>query len=583
MSKSDTISLGTYLFERLRQQPIGLKSIFGVPGDFNLTLLDKIDEVEGLTWRGNANELNAAYSADGYSRVKGGVLENPDEGGSGFGALVTTFGVGELSALNGVAGAYAEHVGLLHIVGIPSIAAQSKQLLLHHTLGNGDFTVFQRMSANISQTTGVVKDPTTATDEIDRCIREAFINQRPSYLAFPSNMVDVEVPKSLLDKPLNVEIPENDPTEEEEVIERVLQLISDAKNPIILIDACCSRHNSTVEAREFIDFTNFKFALTPMAKGSKFIDESHKNFAGVYVGSLSYPNVKEAVESADLVLSLGAMLSDFNTGSFSYSYQTKNVVEFHSNYTKIRSAQYPNVRMKQTLRSLLNSPDLKEAVSNYTPTDVVKDPFPRDLPSNDDNITQEWLWSGLSSFLKEGDIVITETGTASFGILQTHYPEKALGISQVLWGSIGYSVGSLFGAVTAAEEFDPKRRVLLFVGDGSLQLTVQEISSMIRHGTKPYIFVLNNNGYTIERLIHGETAVYNDIQPWDHQQLLTTFGAQNFDSVRVSTVNEIKKLFEDENFNKNDKIRLVEIMLPKMDAPVNLVKQAELSASVNNS
>lgn len=577
----ETISLGRYLFERLHQDPIGLKSIFGVPGDFNLVLLDKIEEVEGLRWRGNANELNAAYSADGYSRVKGGVLKSDGEG-NGFAALVTTFGVGELSALNGIAGAYAEHVGLLHIVGIPSVAAQSKQLLLHHTLGNGDYTVFSRMSANISHTTGVLKDPSHATEEIDRCITEAFINQRPSYLAFPSNLVDVQVPKSLLDKPLNVEIPKNEESVEAEVLERTLEMISQAKQPIILIDACCVRHNSTMEAKRLIDLTNFKFALTPMAKGSKFIDESHKNFCGVYVGSLSYPNVKKAVESADLVISLGAMLSDFNTGSFSYSYQTKNVIEFHSNYIKIKNAQYPNVRMKQALQSLLDSPNLNDSIKNFKPTPVVRDPFPL-VDSNTSKITQQWLWTHVSTFLKKGDIVITETGTSSFGILQTAYPHDALGISQVLWGSIGYSVGALFGASMAAADFDPSRRVILFVGDGSLQLTVQEISSMIRNGNKPFIFVLNNDGYTIERLIHGEQAEYNDIQPWKHQNLLDTFGASDYQSVRVSTVDEITELFNDKEFAKNDKIKLIEVMLEKMDAPDNLVKQAELSAQVNKS
>lgn len=578
---SETISLGRYLFERLHQDPIGLKSIFGVPGDFNLVLLDKIEEVEGLKWRGNANELNAAYSADGYSRVKGGVLKH-EGGGNGFAALVTTFGVGELSALNGVAGAYAEHVGLLHIVGIPSVEAQSKQLLLHHTLGNGDFTVFSRMSSNISHTTGVLRDPSHATDEIDRCITEAFINQRPAYLAFPSNLVEVQVPKSLLDKPLNVEMPKNDEAVESEVIETTLEMIAKSKKPIILIDACCVRHNSTMEAKRLIDLTNFRFALTPMAKGSKFIDENHKNFCGVYVGSLSYPKVKEAVESADLVISLGAMLSDFNTGSFSYSYQTKNVIEFHSNYIKIRSAQYPNIRMKKALQSLLNSPGLALAIKEIDPSPVVRDPFPLE-DSDSDKISQQWLWTHVSSFLKEGDIIITETGTSSFGILQTAYPPDALGISQVLWGSIGYSVGALFGAAMAAADFDSSRRVILFVGDGSLQLTVQEISSMIRNGNKPFIFVLNNDGYTIERLIHGEEAIYNDIQPWKHQNILETFGASEFESVRVSTIEEVTKLFEDEDFAKADKIKLIEVMLGKMDAPKNLIKQAQLSAEVNKS
>ncbi|OCL06705.1 hypothetical protein AOQ84DRAFT_378354 [Glonium stellatum] len=90
-----TITLGRYLWERVYQ--IGVRTIFGVPGDFNLQPLDYIYHVDNLRWVGNQNELNAAYAADGYARIKGVP-----------GVLVTTHGVGELSALNGVAGALSE-------------------------------------------------------------------------------------------------------------------------------------------------------------------------------------------------------------------------------------------------------------------------------------------------------------------------------------------------------------------------------------------------------------------------------------------------------------------------------------------
>ncbi|CUM64770.1 uncharacterized protein PRCAT00002381001 [Priceomyces carsonii] len=572
-----TISLGRYLFERIRQDPLSTRSVFGVPGDFNLTLLDKIDEVDGLTWKGNANELNAAYSADGYSRVKSGFEAET----GGFATLITTFGVGELSALNGIAGSYAEHVGLLHVVGIPSVASQQKQLMLHHTLGNGDFTVFARMSAMITYTTGVIRDAANATAEIDRCIRAAYINQRPTYLAFPANMVDVQVPAELLDTPLDLEVPSNDKDAEEEVLDRVTSMIAKAKNPTIIIDACCARHNATQEAIDLINLTKFKFAITPMAKGVKFIDEEHERYTGVYVGSLSYPHVKSSVEESDLIISLGAMLSDFNTGSFSYSFQTKNVIEFHSDYTKIKLANYPEVRMKEALRGLIKSPKLKSALKDFKPEKVLKDPFVEEKQVSSGPITQKWLWTRLSSWLREGDVVLSETGTSSFGIIQTKFPKNTIGINQVLWGSIGYSVGAAFGAVTAAEELDPNRRVILFVGDGSLQLTVQEISSMLRHKNNIYVFVLNNSGYTIERLIHGRTAEYNDIQPWDHLKLLETFKGENYETLRVSTVNDLNKIFDDEKFAKNNKTRLIEIMLGEFDSPENLIKQADLLASIN--
>ena len=557
------ITLGRYVFERIKQ--VGVNTIFGLPGDFNLSLLDKIYEVEGLRWAASLNELNAAYAADGYSRIKG------------LGVIITTFGVGELSALNGIAGAYAEHVGVLHIVGVPSLASQAKQLLLHHTLGNGDFDVFHRMSANISETTAMITDLAAAPAEIDRCIRTAYIAQRPVYLGLPANLVDLNVPAKLLETKIDLALKANDAEAEDEVVETILSLIADAKNPVILSDACASRHNVKNEVKQLIDATQFPAFVTPLGKGS--IDEKHPRFGGVYVGTLSSPEVKQSVESADLVLSVGALLSDFNTGSFSYSYQTKNIVEFHSDYIKIKNASFPGVQMKFVLEKLIAKVGAK--IANYSPVPVPAG-LPKNAPVADSTpLAQEWLWNELGEFLEEGDIVVTETGTSAFGINQTRFPTDAYGISQVLWGSIGYSVGAMVGATFAAEELDKAKRVILFVGDGSLQLTVQEIACLIRWGLKPYIFVLNNNGYTIEKLIHGPTAQYNMIQNWKHLDILPTFGATDYEAIPVKTVGEWKKLTADPAFKKNSTIRLIEVFLPEMDAPSSLVAQANLTAAIN--
>jgi pyruvate decarboxylase len=101
----------------------------------DLVALDYIPK-SGLKWVGSVNELNAAYAADGYARVKG------------IGAMVTTFGVGELSAINGIAGAYSEQIPVVHIVGCPSTLSQRNGMLLHHTLGNGDFNVYATISSH---------------------------------------------------------------------------------------------------------------------------------------------------------------------------------------------------------------------------------------------------------------------------------------------------------------------------------------------------------------------------------------------------------------------------------------------------
>lgn len=147
----------------------------------------------------------------------------------------------------------------------------------------------------------------------------------------------------------------------------------------------------------------------------------------------------------------------------------------------MRYAEYPGVRMNGVLRALNKKVDTSQITTvPVSPTDGTST-----KPDQSQIITQDWLWPRVSNFLRKRDIVVTETGTANFGILSTKFPPGVTALSQVLWGSIGWSVGACQGAALAAKDAEDDRRTILFVGDGSLQLTAQEISTMIRKGLKP--------------------------------------------------------------------------------------------------
>ncbi len=130
-----TVTVIQYLLSRLKQ--LGIRDIFGVPGDYAFPINDAICDDDELRWVGCCNELNASYAADGYARIKG------------MSALCTTFGVGELSALCGMAGSYAEHNLVFHIVGMPNMSTQDKHAIVHHTLGDGKFDIFMDMATPV--------------------------------------------------------------------------------------------------------------------------------------------------------------------------------------------------------------------------------------------------------------------------------------------------------------------------------------------------------------------------------------------------------------------------------------------------
>ncbi len=135
-STAPVYTLGDYLLDRLAE--LGVEHVFGVPGDYTLSLLDHVVRHPRVRWVGCRNELNAGYAADGYGRMRG------------VAALMTTFGVGELSAINAVTGSFAEHVPVVHVVGAPSSVNQSAHRIVHHSLGDGVFTHFLGMHAEIT-------------------------------------------------------------------------------------------------------------------------------------------------------------------------------------------------------------------------------------------------------------------------------------------------------------------------------------------------------------------------------------------------------------------------------------------------
>ncbi|KAL6811733.1 pyruvate decarboxylase [Trichoderma camerunense] len=557
------IDVAEYLFRRLHQ--IGIRSVHGLPGDYNLIALDYLPSC-GLKWVGSVNELNAAYAADGYARVKP------------MGALITTFGVGELSAINGVAGAFSEHIPVVHIVGCPSTISQRNGMLLHHTLGNGDFNVFANMSAQISCEVAKLTNPAEIATQIDHALRVCYIRSRPIYIMLPTDMVQAKVEGARLDTPIDLSEPDNEPESEDYVVDVVLKYLRAAKNPVILVDACAIRHRVLEEVHNLIEKTNLPVFVTPMGKGA--VNEEHPTYGGVYAGAgSSPPQAQEIVESSDLILTIGALKSDFNTAGFSYRTSQLNTIDLHSDHCVVKYSTYPGVSMRGVLQKVIKQISASEL--NVQPSPVVQNEIPRTV---DDSpaITQAYLWPRVGQFLQKNDIVITETGTANFGIWDTKFPSGVTALSQVLWGSIGWSVGACQGAALAAADDNSGRRTILFVGDGSFQLTAQELSTMIRLKLKPIIFVICNDGFTIERFIHGMEAEYNDISNWDFKALVDVFGgSKTAKKFAVKTKQELEKLLTDPTFNAAECLQFVELYMPKEDAPRALIMTAEASAKNN--
>jgi pyruvate decarboxylase len=159
----------------------------------------------------------------------------------------------------------------------------------------------------------------------------------------------------------------------------------------------------------------------------------------------------------------------------------------------------PHLTTNPVLRSLLHH------ISN-TSLPVVSVPKLPPISHAEDStkVLQSYIWRRLGKFLKPGDVVLAESGTAQFGMPDAPFPANITYITQQFYSSIGYTVGAALGAALALREkkgenvdYMPDQgehsrgqgRVVLLVGDGSLQMTVQEIGTMIKCGLKPIMFV----------------------------------------------------------------------------------------------
>lgn len=351
-------------------------------------------------------------------------------------------------------------------------------MLLHHTLGNGDFNVFAGMSASVSCVVAKLNDPSEIAAQIDHALRECYLLSRPVYIMLPTDMVTKKVEGELLDTEIDLHDPSNDEDKENYVVDVVLKYLHAAERPVVLVDACAVRSRVLDEVHAFVDKTKLPVFVTPMGKSA--IDETHACYGGVYAGSASHPEIKKAVEESDLVLSIGALKSDFNTAGFSYRLSQLNTIDLHTDHCVVRYSEYPGVKMRGVLRKITDRVDVAQLKVLPAPSTSPSDS--ELVESNVDGpITQAWFWPRIGDFFREGDIVVTETGTANFGIWETKFPPNVTALNQTLWGSIGWAVGACQGAALAAKDTGGKRRTILFEGDGSIQLTAQEIGTMIKH------------------------------------------------------------------------------------------------------
>jgi indolepyruvate decarboxylase len=551
---SSEITVAEYLLIRLKE--IGVNHLFGVPGDFVLGFLNQVLK-SGVKYVGTCNELNAAYAADGYARIQG------------IGAFVSTYGVGELSAVNGVAGAFAERVPVVVITGSPAMINFQTRPLLHHTLG--DYQIPLRIYEKITVASTQLVSAETAAAEIDRVLSACLSYQRPVYISLPADVVMMKC-----NRPNAFPFPaqaSSDPDALAEAVKEAMSMLEKARQPVVIGDVELIRFKLQKEFAGFLDKTGFPY--TTMMLGKTVLSEHHPQFIGLFEGDRSREYVRNRVESSDCILQLGALLTDFNTGGFTTNLDDSKTVSANIHTVKIKHHFYENVYLRDFILGLTKKLSRRDSetldIQRAADFCVHRHTLPY-LHESSKPLTLGRFFDRMSHFVKNNSIVIAETGVSVFSAAEMLMPEGATFIGQTFYGSIGYTVGATLGAAMAA----PDRPTVLFVGDGSFQVTGQDISTMIRHGLKPVIFLINNDGYTIERVISDHP--YNDIQPWRYHKLMEVFGGGL--GLDVRTEGELEDALG--KAATTDSLVFIEIHTGRLDCPESLRGAGRSMAKTNH-
>lgn len=576
---SKPMAVATYLFKRIEQ--LGTRNIIGVPGDFNLLLLDYVLANPNMNWIGFCNELNAAYSADGYSRASG----IP-------GVFITTYGVGELSALNGVSGACAEQVPMIHIVGTTSRPAMDNHVLLHHTKPDGtlnpvDHKVFMETSRPYSVAHEFLDNPATAAEQIDKVITEVYRRKLPGYIFIPTDMVAKPLSKGadrLINAPLDLSYYSSvdDATSlEEKLATQILDLIYGSKSPVFLIDVLSERFKLRPELKKLVTESDIWTFTTHLGKAT--VDETLPQFVSSYAGKIGPGGSAKAVEEdSDLVIHFGPLLSDANTGAFTMEISKEKLVELHELFVSIKGKVYKGVHFVPVIKKIVEKFDaskmtFKATADNKPKIEAFKDP-------KSEEITQTQLVTAFSKYLKPNDTFLVECGCFQYDAHYVKLPENVKYWTQIFYSCIGYTLPAALGAAIAKKEHGASGRVVLVEGDGSSMMTIQELGTIIRHKLPVIIFLLNNSGYSIERAIWGPEQSYNDICPnWKWTELLTTLGGtkDTCQSFQVRTRQDFDKILEAPELQSPTKTTLVEVIMDKFDYSNTLNEGVKIMGAVN--
>jgi len=540
-------SIGSYLIQRL--QDVGVRDIFGIPGDFVLKFYGMLED-SPIRVVGTTNEACAGYAADGYARI------------NGVGAVCVTYCVGGLSLCNSVAGAYAEKSPVIVISGSPGMNERIADPLLHHRVK--DFNTQREVFEKITVASASLEDELTAFREIDRCLDACLRYKRPVFLEIPRDKV-LACP-SHVHSPVRINLKSDELALQEALHETLTHLASAAK-PVIVAGIELHRFGLQDQVLQFAERNNIPICATLL--GKSVISERHPLYLGVYEGAMGREEVRCYVEESDCVILLGAFMSDVNLGGFTARLDPAKCISATSEKLRIRHHHFHDVVFSDFMTALASA-----KVKGKRPAPKVMQP--KILPwkaAATTTITMKRLFHKINSVLDQKVVVVSDTGDSLFAAADLSITQHTEFLSTAYYTSMGFAIPASVGVQVANKNLRP----LVLVGDGAFQMTCMELSTTVKMGFNPIVVVLNNRGYSTERFI--QEGPFNDIHNWNYHKMPELLGSGW--GFEVFTEGDLEKAFH-AAFANHDCFSLINVHLDKYDVSPALKRLAARLAMTSN-
>ncbi|HEX5500449.1 MAG TPA: thiamine pyrophosphate-binding protein, partial [Thermomicrobiales bacterium] len=460
-SPTRMVPLADHLIERLTA--LGVRHVFGVPGDFSLALCAKF-EASPIEFVNTCDEQGAGFAADAYARM------------TGFGAACVTYSVGGLKLANSTGQAFAEESPVLVISGAPGLAERARHPLLHHRVH--DFDDQLRVFEQLTVASAALDDLEIAAREIDRVLAAIQREKRPGYLEIPRDLVDAEIEVHV--RPPRP-APASDPDILAAAVAEAAARLRRAKRPVAVLGVELHRFGLTGAALRLVEKTGMPVAQTLLGKSA--IDEDHPQYIGVYSGRMSQDATRRYVEASDAILFLGTRMTDLNLGGFTARFDPRAAIHATRDQVTIGYELYEKTLLGDFLTRLAETklPRVAAPDAPYVPPLAA---LPEIDPATP--ITVDRLFARIASILTEQMVVIADPGDALFGAANLPIRRGVGFLAPAYYASLGFAVPASVGAGLA----DPAARPIVLVGDGSFQMTGVELSTAVRVGVHPIVIVL---------------------------------------------------------------------------------------------